>query len=292
MTLDTAYRLFRLRSNATQSELVSAYRKLVKRCHPDFNASRREWSHNAMTRINLAYELLTSDLLERSTGSATSAGTRTESPAGSASDEHDRNAERRFRDDIADSFNRAPAEDPAFVALFDRSADQVLDGIYAYYQYGLQNVYLRHEGVRRFRYRTAVKRVHNGLEQLRDLAHLATVALHRDQLAVFTEFAAAFLRNMLIDKYHLPGANGSENRAYRCFFNGSESLDAVIRAELFEELKPIRPERSVAGGLKVSYHEFMSLLIKHSSSDWVPETLIKLQLHEAFTRVAALRAGA
>ena len=278
MTLDTAYRILRLQADATQSELVSAYRKLVKRYHPDYNSTRHEWSHNAMTKINLAYELVSGDLLERTQNVAT--------------EPRVDQSKWRFGDDIAESFSQSPAEDPAFVALFDQAADLVLTGIYTYYQYGLHNVYLRYEGVRRFRYRTAVRRVKQGLEQLRDMQHLASAGLHQGQLLAFSEFAAAFLRNMLIDKYHAPSVNKSENGAYRHYFEGSESLDAVIRAELFEELKPLHASNSVAGSLKVSYHEFMSLLIKHSKSDWIPETLVKLQLHEAFSRVAALRTGA
>ena len=290
MTLDTAYRILRLKADATQPDLVSAYRKMVKHYHPDYNTNRGTWSHNAMTRINLAYELVTNHLHQRAAHTASSAATAA-TTAQNPADGRDRPREWRFREDIAEAFTQAPAEDPAFVALFDQAADLVLGGIYTYYQYGLQNVYLRHEGVRRFRYRTAVKRVRTGLEQLRDMQHLANAALHKDQLSVLTEFASAFLRNMMIDKYHIPAGNSNESGAYRHFFNGSESLDNVIRGELFEELKPIRPQNSVAGGLKISYHEFMNVLVKYSKSDWVAETLIKLQLHDAFIRVAALRAG-
>ena len=296
MTLDSAYRILRLSNNATHSDLVSAYRKLVKRYHPDYNSNRHEWSHNAMTKINLAYELITTHLDGNRAfrGSRTDGSARNSTAARSGAEERPdagRSSEWRFREEMADAFSQTPAEDPAFVALFDKAADLVLGGIYTYYQYGLQNVYLRHEGVRRFRYRTAVKRVRDGVEQLQQIEHLATAALRRDQLSVFTEFAAAFLRNMLIDKYHVPTGNGPDDRADRHYHTGSDNLDAAIRWELFEELRQMRSANPVAGGLKIGYHEFMTVLISHSRSGWIPETVLKLQLLEAFTKVAARRHG-
>ncbi len=280
MTLNTAYRILRLPSNATRAQLITAYRKLVKRCHPDFNAARREWSHDAMTKINHAYELIQLHLVQP----------QRPEPVPSASDRPASGPERQpFSEEYSDSFTTEPAEDPAFVALFHEAADTILSGIYTYYQYGLQNVYLRHEGVRRFRYRTAVKRVRDGLAQLKQIEQLQVSDGRHARLVAFTQFATAFLHSMLIDKYHHP-ADG-ESSAYRHYRAGSESLDNVICDELFDELSAMHVQTSVAGSLKISYHELMTVLVKHSSSDWIPETIIKLQLLDAFTRVTAMRNG-
>jgi hypothetical protein len=297
MTVQTAFRILRLNPDSNHQDLMASYRKLVKRYHPDFNSERKDWSHSAMTKINLAYELVrvhikNAGVSSGSTGPAATA-TANRAPTGTATSAapgpRQRTPEQRFREDISEGFSRQPAEDPAFVALFDRSAELVLGGIYTYYQYGLQNVYLRHEGVRRYRYRSAVKRVRDGVQELSALDALATLPENRLQLDVFAAFARAFLQNMLIERYHISDGNRSETLAYRHYFTGSESLDEVIRAELFEELKERRAPNGVAGGLKVGYHELMSVLVRHSTSNWVAEAVIKLHLLETFTRVVALR---
>lgn len=298
MTLNTAYRILRLSSNATHAQLVTAYRRLVKRYHPDYNANRREWSHDAMTRINQAYELVTIHMgAPRRHGAASGTTTASSAPEDPRSDtepgsDGSRPAGRQpFSEDYADSFAAEPAEDPAFVALFHEAADAVLDGIYTYYQYGLQNVYLRHEGVRRFRYRTALKRVRDGLGQLKQIEQLQVSETRRARFAAFKEFAVAFLHSMLIDKYHHPGDGKNETGAYRHYRNGSESLDSVICDELFDELSTLHRRTSVAGNLKISYHELMTVLVKHSTSDWIPQAIIRLQLLDAFTKVTTMRNG-
>lgn len=287
MTVQTAFRILRLTPGSSQKELVSSYRRMVKRYHPDYNGDRKEWSHTAMTKINLAYELVRIHL-QNGNGSAPTS--EHEGAAAPAESRNSASPHQQFQDDVSEGFSQAPAEDPAFVALFDRAADSVLTGIYTYYQYGLQNVYLRHEGVRRFRYRSAVKRVQDGVHQLQELEHYATSDLHRTQLNVFTGFALAFLQSMRIERYHEAGSARADNAAYQRYSSGSAALDQVIRAELFHELDDSPPPGGSAAALKVGYHELMAVLVKHSSSDWVAEAVVKLHLLEMFTRVRALRA--
>ncbi|TVR01280.1 MAG: J domain-containing protein [Spirochaetaceae bacterium] len=286
MTVQTAFRILRLTPSSSQKELVTSYRRMVKRYHPDYNAERKEWSHDAMTKINLAYELVRIHLQNGNGSAGTSNNHATEAPTASqdSSPPH-----QRFQDDLSEGFSQAPAEDPSFVALFDRAADSVLTGIYTYYQYGLQNVYLRHEGVRRFRYRSAVKRVQDGVHHLQELQQYTTSDLHRTQLNVFTGFSLAFLQSMRIDRYHESGSARADAAAYRHYHSGSTALDQVIRAELFHELDDSPPPGGAAAGLKIGYHDLMAVLVKHSSSDWVAEAVVKLHLLEMFTRVTALR---
>lgn len=292
MTVQTAFRILRLTPSSSQKELVSSYRRMVKRYHPDYNGDRKEWSHDAMTKINLAYELVRLHLQNGNGASGATADPSSETAATSnsgPSQPHQSPPHQEFQDDLSDGFAQTPAEDPAFVALFDRAADSVLTGIYTYYQYGLQNVYLRHEGVRRFRYRSAVKRVQDGVHHLQELQQFATADIHRTQLKVFTDFALAFLQSMRIERYHEAGSSRADAAAYRHYHSGSVALDQVIRSELFCELDDAPPAGGAAGGLKVGYHELMAILIKHSTSDWVAEAVVKLHLLEMFTRVAALR---
>ena len=65
MTVNTAYDILSLPHNATARDLVLAYRRLVKRYHPDYNVDRQAWSTEKMTSINLAYETVRAVLSSR-----------------------------------------------------------------------------------------------------------------------------------------------------------------------------------------------------------------------------------
>lgn len=57
------YAILGLPPNASMQEVKQAYKKLVKRCHPDLffdNPSRREKAQEILTKINQAYEELCS----------------------------------------------------------------------------------------------------------------------------------------------------------------------------------------------------------------------------------------
>jgi hypothetical protein len=160
--------------------------------------------------------------------------------------------------------------------------------MYLYYQYGLENVHLRHEGVRRFRYRSAVKQLKDGVAELRDLESLLKTEQEAQQLKAFTDFSKAFLQNMLITKYYIPSRFTSDNKAYKHYANGSAHLDHAIKNRFFGELVRNSNGQTVAGGLNVSYHEFMTVLVRYAKSTWIPETVIKIYLLEVFTKVSKL----
>jgi hypothetical protein len=167
------------------------------------------------------------------------------------------------------------------------AVDEVLDGVYVYYQYGLQNIHRRFEGVTRLRYRKAIRHLKAGARQLH--AHIQehgpTLRLDEDvhKLATFTR---SFLQNIGIDKYYIPSSHPREAKAYRHYQAGSEHLDAAIQQILFgEQFTPGIP-RSHSGSLYVSSHELVSVLVNFTDSTWIPEAMIKLNLLDAFSTAA------
>lgn len=301
MTVDRAYRVLGLSATATEKELISNYRNLVKRVHPDFNAHRREWSHKAMTAINLAYETVRAYLADEL--ETTRRGFQDTAPHGSAdSGAHSKSAHagqnpgqsgggpRQSAGYRESSWASAsPPEEPsAFSVRFEPAINAILDGMYLYYQYGLENIHLRHEGVRRFRYRSAMKQLQAGIERLEELRSLPKTDEETEHFALFRDFSKTFLQNMRIDKYYIPQRMPGEYKAYQHYANGCSHLDSAIKDRFFEDLASSFHSRSIAGGLKISHHEFMTVLVKYANSTWIPETTIKIYLLQLFEKVSQL----
>lgn len=259
MNLDIAFGILHVDENCTYEELVIAYRKLVKIYHPDRNAHQQEFAHRIMSRVNEAFEI-TKDYLSS----------------------------------LPDESDPGPAvpeeEEPAydFTDLLEAAFDGILEGIYIYYQYGLENIHLRQEGVRRFRYRVAIKRLKNGIKELEALTGWDPTPEEAKKLKVFTDFSKAFLQNMLIQKYYIPSAPVVDSKAHKHYANGSMHLDSAIKRNFFRDIDAHFGENA-EGILKVSYHEFMTVLVKYTQSTWMPETLIKMYLLDNLEKINKLR---
>ena len=106
---EKALRLFGLAPSATLRDLNTSYRHLVRKYHPDYNPDRRSWAHEAMVKINSAYDsamdhlslLRYEEIEERLDGEIQA---------------HDR-----------------------FTELFSAVANSVLEGVFIYYQSLFQN---------------------------------------------------------------------------------------------------------------------------------------------------------
>jgi hypothetical protein len=259
VNLDIAFDILHVDQNCSYEELLVAYRKLVKIYHPDRNAHQQEFAHKIMSRVNEAFEIA-----------------------------------KDYLTSVSDDGDQGPVvpeeEEPVyeFADLFEAAFDGILEGVYIYYQYGLENIHLRQEGVRRFRYRVAVKRLKNGIKELEALQQFEPSADEAKKLKVFTDFSKAFLQNMLIQKYYIPSAPVMDAKAHRHYANGSMHLDSAIKRKFFRDLDANFGENA-EGVLQVSYHEFMTVLVKYTQSTWIPETLIKMYLLENLEKIHKLR---
>ena len=243
---EKALKLFGLPPSATLRELNSSYRQLVRKYHPDYNPERRSWAHEAMVKINSAYDSAMEYL-----------------------------ASLRYEEIEARLDDEIQAHD-RFTELFAAVANSVLEGVFIYYQYGLENPFVRDQGVPRFRYRLALRKVATGISQLERLH--SPNAVDTDTLEVFTSFSIAFLQCMRMNRAQDPSGNRNEVAAYRHYRTGSELLDGAIRKLLFrEELSPSRAP-AAPHGLPVCHAEFMKVLIEHGSSSWVTDAAIKSYL--------------
>jgi len=137
MTVDRAYRILQLPANASEAQLLLHYRKLVKRCHPDYNSHRSQWAHAAMTRLNLAYETAQTHLRSDPSHSDYTKGSRAARSHARAEEAGSRSQEPHTRDGVYRATarpRRAQQTDPRFRERFTLAVDRILDGMYLYYQ--------------------------------------------------------------------------------------------------------------------------------------------------------------
>ncbi|MFP4612241.1 MAG: J domain-containing protein [Spirochaetaceae bacterium] len=294
MTVQAAYRILALSPDATTQDLVRAYRRLVKRYHPDYNAERQAWSTDRMTEVNLAYETVRSYFRAQSDRAAAS---HEAAPPSSGAGRHARETRSSaFRVDpsagTAETARPRPTDpdvSPQFTRLFCKPWQFVLDGVYLFYLYGLENVHLRHQGVHRFRYRQATKCLKDGIAGLDPLAEDTVTSADETRLTTAQGFSKAFLQNMLLEKYYIPTRVPTELKAYNHYHEGSRRLDDAIRRRFCRDVvERHRLSSDRPGNLEVVQHELMTVIAKYTESSWVTESLIKMHLLDRFN--AAVKA--
>lgn len=292
MTLKDALTLFKLSDTSTERELSVSYRRLVKHYHPDNNANRLDWAHRRMTQINQAYALVCEHMRDGMSqpvgGGVDDADASTRGRAQTRQQEPPQRTHDDFDEDLGPRRERQPAGEELTHAGI--AVNEVLDGVYMYYQYGLQNIHRRYEGVTRLRYRKTIRHLKAGARYLQNhMEEYGPTLRNAEDIHRLAIFSRSFLRNVAIDKYYIPSSNSHEAKAYRHYRAGGEYLDGAIQQILFgEQFTPGVP-RSHSGSLYVSSHELVTVLVNYRDSTWVPETMIKLDLLDAFS--AAAEAG-
>ncbi len=268
MTVDAAFQLLQLDENATLHELSVSFRRLLKEYHPDRNTDRREWSHRMTVQLNRAYEVVASHLREAEeqgrqevVWDAETAQAAAEAAYETASEAHD-------------------GYTVSFQARLAHLYDGLLDAVFLYYNFGLENVHLRQEGTLRYRYRTSMKRLKEVLTGLEELEEWPGSTIQHDLAKVVRTFGAGFYENMLVKAEDHQGVYGEEQKAYKHFRHASDRLDQAIKGHLFGD--------QLAGGnrspdaISSCESNLMAILAHYPRSRWVPESLIKLYLLQSF----------
>jgi hypothetical protein len=272
MDIGAAFRILELPSGATLEDVSVSFRRLLKMYHPDRNLDRSEWSHRKTVQLTQAYEAASDYLRACPPEPDTATATQTETAPP--------------EEEPADRFTAGgttPRSSEGYsVSLQLRLAgefDMLLDQLYAYYSYGLDNVHLRMEGSLRYRYRNTLRRLHKVVAGLQELLQWPGSSSQYGQVEVVHRFAAAFYENMLIkpQEHHVP--TGDERKAYRLYRQGSEMLDTAIKARLFDEFAR---DGSSPSSRSLAERSLMLLMAQYPRSRYTAETLIKYYLLEAF----------
>lgn len=268
MELRRALAMFRLAGRVPMEELNSSFRDLVKKYHPDKVRDYPEWAHERMAEINDAYETLAAWLAE-SPGVDEQPGETREQP------DFEREIHRRETPAFTD---RAAAR---FYPLFNA----FLDGLGLYYQYGLEKTAYRKEGVRRFRYREAIRsaeKYRDGLEQLAEkVKHPAVQSAAR-----FSRLMAA---DMIIGDPVFPPGPAAWSNFDRRIRSARRKFDSAVRDILFPELMPSHRKGQTTALLYSSYTEFILYVTVFTEGERRKTGILQAARYDAFMDLLELR---
>ncbi len=306
MQLETALRVFGLHPNPTPDELNRAFRRLAKRYHPDSNSDRLEWATSHMTSINLAYETIRKSLengQESTNGTKEDAGKthddtqrpRAERQAGAGPSTGRHSTARDSRRESRSGARRGtrpgrsaasagrPNSAPSTQGLreFSEVRQQIVEGIYIYFQFGLENFRLRYDGPHRLKYRKATRLVMKGLDRFAELWTRHGPLVEEHPVSRFYAFATRFYQVMFLEHDTNPYATKYNRNAYQHYRYGSALLDDTIRDTLFPELGG-RNGYDPFGNLQVAWREFSAVISRYPDSDFMEESRLRQALVEDF----------
>lgn len=248
MRIENALRAFGLNDTSTISDLNRAYHILMRRYLPERHPDRPVWARQMVARINRAYDMILDHLAVR------------------------------VYQDVAAHLDAVIEEHDRFTEVVNRLLEAVLDGIYIFYQYGLENVHRRREGVWRMRFRSSVRRLEASIEHLQRLD--PPTEPDTETLSACLQFARAFYQNMLLESAGAPPGPRRAVEAYRHYRAGAEHLDTVVKRSLFagDLFGETRPAPHSA---HVCHNELLRVVIHYSESAWVADAAVKLCVLEA-----------
>ena len=278
MDINAAFTILELSEDATIEEVDLSFRRLLKIYHPDHNLERTTWSHEKTVELNAAHAVAIEFLRDGAAAATIDEATRTSrfdaQPRGYAAD-----------DPLYAARNTDPKVDPQYsVALQLRLAteyDRLLDQVFAFYSFGLENVHRRTEGSFRYRYRTIFKILADVLVQFQELRACNGSKIQRRQIQVVHSFAAAFYENLLIKPSNHQIPSGNEYKAYRLYRQGCETLDGAIRSRLFGDQFGGNEQYPTA--LSTCGRALALVVTRYPRTQYTAETLIKLYLLETFS---------
>lgn len=266
MNLSVAYDILELKRPATIEDVSVSFRRLLKQYHPDRNVDRSEWSHAMTVRLNEAYEVAISHL-------RTTKGDR-----GAVLVQEMVREEPEF-----DPWQDKEEDSGYSVALHTRMGtlfDLLLDQIFAYYTYGLDNLYLRNEGTLRYRYRTTVRRLKALIPEVRSCLEWPGSARQKKQVEAVVLFGTGFYENTLIKARNHAVLPSDERKAYQLYRTGAEALDQAVKVSLFG--RQFNGHGGHSSSRSVCEQSFMLLVAQYPKSQFIAEALIKMYLLQGY----------
>jgi hypothetical protein len=244
-----AFSFLDLKTSASRQELEASFRRLVMRYHPDKNPGETAWSHTQMTLLNEAHEIAQRHIASR------------ETPDGAP-------------------LRKAGVSREHAVLLrktFQAALDSLLEGIHLYYIFNLENIHLRLEGSRRYRYNSSKRNVKKALGLfdgiLRDAAGeegLKTLS------RLYKDFGQSFYESMGIAKIS-PAESTPTYKPYTHYRNASLIIDTFIRLWFFpNDFK--KPHGFSSEHILLCEKELFLILTNYRDTIWTPEARIKLSL--------------
>ena len=272
MEIRRAMALFRIRDRVPMEELNASFRGLVKKYHPDKVRDYPDWAHERMAEINDAYETLASWISRpQETAGRPKAEPRPEPAAEAETDTlraHD-----------------VPSLEGRDAAAFDAACTRFLDGLGLYFQYGLDNPAYRVEGVRRFRFREALRSAMRGRDELEECA----AATGHPTVRSVARFSRLCIADMDLGRPVYSAAETAVRRLDERFFAARRTFDGAVKVILFPELVPAHLRQKTAAGLYSCYAEFIVYLTVFPEGERRKAAILATARYDAFMDILEYR---
>ena len=251
MEIRRALAIFKINKKVTPDSLNSIFRELVKKYHPDKVHDYPEWAHEKMSEINDAYETIKIWIAEKPSEQRSS----TKKRNSKADEEINKNRENKNFYSIKDIPPLTINSKKVFYPVFNK----FLDALGLYYQYGLEIPENRKEGVRRFRYREAVKLIYNSKKEMEKL-------LSQLDHPVISS-ALRFIRLTLVDietgYLQIPPAR-EYSKIDKDFRNARKIFNNAVKEIFFPELVPLNVRGRSTALMYSCYTQFILYLTSFS----------------------------
>jgi len=215
MDIKRSLAIFRLKDRISVQQLNLLFRELVKKYHPDKVRDYPDWAHERMFEINDAYETIVEWLAN---------------PLAESSEISDSSKETQNHQADDSNSEIKPLSDELEIK-FRTSFNKFLDGLAIYYQYGLENHEYRQVGIRRFRFREAIRLIMEGRNELEFYRYQYPVFRIAARFARLTAADIGIAKPRFNDKSFFHKIDARLNSARRNF-------DDAIKEIFFPEIIP------------------------------------------------------
>ncbi len=253
-------------------QLNTSFRELVKKYHPDKVREHPEWAHERMSEINAAYERLTNWIADPETEQSA------RFTNNSASHTHPSFDEEFLRRETPPLSSRGK---DLFYPLFHT----FMDGLIIYYQYGLEKANYKEEGVRRFRYREAIRHVEKALGGLDAIARQTPHAAFKAS----ARFARLTLADMNMGSPVFPPGPPKTASMDARFRQARKDLDMVMKEIFFPEMVPQHLHGRSSALLYSSYAEFVLYLTAFTAGERQKAAILQVARYDALMDMLELR---
>ncbi|OQX29229.1 MAG: hypothetical protein B0D92_04835 [Spirochaeta sp. LUC14_002_19_P3] len=250
-------------------ELSGIFRNLVKKYHPDKVQDYPEWAHQRMTEINEAYELLARKITE------------------SVPQNHRQSQPKAESDDaIYDNgpLSRVTPFGSDVSGVFYPAFNTFLDGLGLYYQYGLENPAYRQEGVRRFRYREAMRLIISGRD---------TLIEYKSRFGHPVVDAASRYARLTVADIDLGTVPVSMDPRYykydKRMMKARKAFDESVKVIFFPEFIPNHLRSRYSSGLYSCYSEFIFYLTVFDKGERQKLGILQTARYDALITLIQLR---
>ena len=281
MDLRKSLAMFRISGRVPIEELNTSFRDLVKKYHPDKVRDHPEWAHERMAEINDAYETLAEWISSPVLTGKHPGNVDEEERSRPAADDNRENPD--FSNDL---YRR---ETPVLSARMEEAFYPVfngfLDGLGLYYQYGLERESYREEGVRRFRFREALRTV----EKTRDELEMLSAGDSHPAIKAAARFARLSVADMVMGEPRFPTGPPTWKKFDRRLMGARRDFDGAVREILFPELIPAHLRGRAAGSLYTCYTEFVLFLTVFTEGERRKAGILQTARYDAFMDLMELR---